>query len=363
MYQLFQLDSRVQVSTQRHASWMTIDRGLKHALTVVEDFYRSYSGSVKTDHVLAKAIAPFGSGENYSLRDFYLKVMDESLSVARTLKLTSVVQAGVVHSGQFYGPGISEVLLATDTAFNYNSVYTYWEKAQAVRVLSHPVTNLALDIPDGINRSGDTGYSVIEIHIPKLLIQYKAFRDAEAIRTKEYGLVERSTYQFIHRFVLPNMMRTHLDHVLVNRLHRLLFDEPMNDKRPNHSFFIPDWTGDVSKFQGQLMDYLTDKTLSAMAIIKSIPLVDRDMSLDYARLPNIVRTQQVKWALALARLDLLEIIVKLSVGGKGNPNRGELNSIQREIERYRNDRTFSQVMPRALYNETQYRWDRLYEMI
>lgn len=363
MYTLFQLDSAIQAGTQRHASWMTIHRGLVHALRTVTDFYPKHSGSVKTDHILSKIIAPFGAGETYTLRDFYLKAVDEALDVSRTLKMTSSLYEGHVHRGQFYGPGISEVLIATDTAFDYQDTYTNWEKAQAVRVLASPITNLGLDIPDGINRSGDTGFVVIEIHIPKLLIQYKAFRDAEEIRFRDYGLPERTTYQFIHRFVLPNMMGSHLDTVLVNRLHNVIFDEPMNDKRPNHSFHIPDWARDVEKFHYQLKDYLMDKSLNAGSIMKAIPLVSVDSGVEYAPLPRVARTRQVKWALVLARLNLLEIIVKVSVVGHGNMNRRELNAIKRELEFYRNDRTFTQVMPRALQNETLYRWERLLGMI
>lgn len=363
MYKIFELPSQRARGTIRHPQWVNYQRGLTLASQTVVDFYSTHNMAVRSDHLLYRLLAAFDVQGVGDLPLLYAEVVGAGLNRAMALKMTSSIYSGDSHKGWFYGPGVDEVYIAHEARFDYRNAYENWERAVAVESLTHPFTDLALDLPNGLNRSNEKGLAVIAINVPMLLIQYRGFLDEQDRRAKENDNYARLTpYQFIHRYVLPGMVHSHLDAALINRYNALLYDEPINDRRPNHSFFITDWGKRVGEYQRDVIELISTRTLNISEILHSLPLATAYSGFEYAPLPQMLGTRQVNWALMLARLPLMELVLKSTRLAPGNANQREFNQLARTIERYRRDGVLKGVLPSALHNHVLWRIDRAYHL-
>lgn len=345
--------------TLLHPQWYNVKRGLATILNTVKTFYKTHTMSVTSSHFLTKLLFHYGVEPELDLRRYYVDKLNTSLELSMALKMTSNLYSGKAWPGVFYGPGVTEVLVASNESFDYHEVFNHWNRVAAVTVLSHPITNLCLDLPNGLNPTPETGFAVIHINIPKLLVQYRGFQHYQAGRAQDHGEVRRTAMQFIHMYVLPNMLDSHLDAVLVNRIQRKLFNESVYDLRPNHSFYIEDWSRKVTDFQDTVLDVLRKKPYNAQETLLAIPLMEHENAFDYAPLPDVYRTRQLSWAYTLARLTLLEVMVKATKLSGGVGVGMEYNHLSRLLLRYRQDRVWQSVMPSQLRDHTAYRIERL----
>lgn len=363
MYQLFDFQPGRARGTVLHPQWHNVKRGLVRVLDTVKTYYKTHTMSVTSSHFLTKILFYYGVDPDLDLRRYYVDKLSSALELGMTLKMTSSIYEGKSWSGVFYGPGIQEVLIASNESFDYDQVYKRWTEAAPVTVLSHPISNLALDLPDGLNRTPVKGYAVININIPMLMVMYRGFKDYQQLRFETADEARRTAMQFIHMYVLPNMLDSHLDGVLINRLHNRLFTETNYDQKPNHPFYIEDWTKRVDDFQDTVLDAIIGRAYNSQETLLAIPLVQYPNAFEYAPLPEVYRSRQITWAYTLARLTLLETMVKATRASGGVGVGMEYNYLNRMLLRYRQDRVWQSTMPQDLRNQIAFRIDRLTTML
>lgn len=359
MYQLFNFPPNRLRGTYLHPEWYNIEKGLDLILKTVHQYYSSHTFSVKSNHPLIKILYHFGSMDHLSIDQIYYEVGVRQANLSMALNMTSSIWEGDLFNGNFYGPGIKEVYIVTNESFNYDNFYKNWWKEASVSVLSHPLTNLMLDLPNGLNHTNETGIAVLNIDMVKLIIQYRAFREQERKYKEDNDAAQRTAMMFINMFVLPNMLASHMDNVLINRIRKLVFNEPIIEKKNNHPFYIKDWSKEVTAFQESIVVTLMDRNYNFSEMMISIPLIGKDNVLDFAPLPKTYRSRQVNWALMLARLDLLETLIRLNKLSNGNNNQTELNTIARMIQRYKTDNVLNTVLPNYIRSDIKPRLDIL----
>jgi hypothetical protein len=346
MHGLFNLLPGVNVPTMYAANWHYARDGLRHNLKKVVEFYKSHSMAVESDHFLIRLLQSIAVAKNIELHRYYDVVDSLSLNLGMALKMTSSISKGHVFRGVFYA-GCTEVLIAENADFDAEAVNRDWRNVQAVKVLRHPRSDLMLNLPDGKKTGTETGIVVISINIPMLAVQYRAFRLREDEYTRETGEPGRTIQQFIHMYVLPNMLYSHLDYVVFNRIYNLERGAVMGEGK-HHPFYITDFSSKLNAVHETILANLQAVGQDFTGILRSIPAVTKESLNDVMAFPDVAPTMQVIWALALSRFPAVNLMVDLAKGGNQGGanirNQQQLNLLMQAIRQYRTGSYFSNVL-------------------
>jgi len=348
MHGLFNLLPGVGLPTMYAANWHYARDGLRHNLKKVVEFYHTHSMAVESDHFLIRLLQSITTPKATPLDRYYSIVDALSLNLGMALKMTSSISKGHVFPGVFYGPGTTEVLIADNADFDAVAATRNWEHVQAIKVLRHPRSDLGLNLPDGKKTGTDEGIAVIAINIPMLAVQYRAFRLTEDEYTARTGEPGRTIQQFVHMHVLPNMLYSHLDYVIFNRIYNLATGRPMGESTKNHPFYITDFANKLNAVQLTILENLKAVGQDFTGVLRSIPAVTKDTLDDVMSVPEMAPTRQVVWALALARFPAIDLMVDLveggNQGGAQTRNQMQLNTLMQAIRQYRTGAYFSSVL-------------------
>jgi hypothetical protein len=349
MHGLFNLMPGVNIPTMYAANWHYAREGLRHNLKKVVEFYQSHSMAVESDHFLVRLLQSINTPKALKLDRYYSNVDALSLNLGMALKMTSSISKGHVFKGVFYA-GSTEVLIADNADFDPEAVTREWQHVQAIRVLRHPRSDLGLNLPDGKKSGTEEGIAVIAINIPMLAVQYRAFRlreDAYALETGEPG---RTIMQFIHMNVLPNMLYSHFDYVMFNRIYNLERGAPLGESTKPHPFYITDFAQKLNAVQAIILTNLKAVGQDFTGVLRNIPAVTKENLDDALVIPDMAPTRQVIWALALSRFPAIDLMLDLVKGGNQGGaqirNQQQLNLLMQAIRSYRTASLFSSMLER-----------------
>lgn len=347
MHGLFNLMPGVNIPTMYAANWHYAKEGLRHNLKKVVEFYQSHSMAVESDHFLVRLLQSVTTPKMLKLDRYYAIVDALSLNLGMALKMTSSISKGHVFKGVFYA-GSTEVLIADNAEFDLEAAARDWQHVQAIRVLRHPRSDLGLNLPDGKKTGTEEGFAIIAINIPMLAVQYRAFRlreDAYALSTGEPG---RTIQQFVHMYVLPNMLYSHLDYVMFNRIYNLESGRPLGESIKPHPFYITDFAQKLNAVHGTIITNLKAVGQDFTGVLRSVPAVTKESLDDALSIPEMAPTRQVVWALALSRFPAIDLMLDLTEGGNQGGaqtrNQQQLNTLMQAIRNYRTGAFFSSVL-------------------
>lgn len=348
MYSLFNSMPETLSAVARVPGWNTIRDGLQRNLETVIRYYQTHPMAVESDHFLVRLIQSIDVPLSLNIERYQDNVQAMSLNLSMALKMTSSIYRGQIFPGVFYGPECPEILIAENEDFDAVQVEKNWKDQIPVRVLRHPITDLGLKLPNGHDNSTDSGLAVLVVNIALLAVMYRSFRLEQAEQQTLYQENQMSTMQFVHMYVLPKMMYSHLDHVLFNRIHALLKNEPLGEPLRPHSFPLVHWDQRVTQWQTQMLALLEKIGRDFRGIMHEVPLVT-DENLDILmRLPQMVPTQQLVWALSISRLPALDFLVRVSKAGASTTNRGEVNYVLRQMKMYKRNSMMKVLTPGVL---------------
>lgn len=349
MYKLFDYESPVATGAVTVSGWKYVRDGLRQNLGTVLSYYRKNPTAVKSQHFLVRLIESFAVPRSLELDRYYDNVADRALNISMALKMTSSIFKGSLFNGVFYGGDNKEILVAHTDWFDFWECNRNWENVCPVRVLSHSFTDLGLNIPDGRVTSIESGLNVIAINIPMLMIQYRAFRRNEWEERGQYGENERSVMQFVRMYVLPNMLFSHLDVALFNRIAQTAKGAPLGLSTAKHSFHLIDYADKIDTVNSKILKDLSNNLRDFVTIMRTVPMVTKDNMEQLMYLPKMASTRQVDWALAICRLSALSFLFRVSKGGPGTRNRSEVNQVLKYMLAYKTENLFEEMLPIEQY--------------
>jgi hypothetical protein len=335
------------------ANWNYVKAGLTQNLGRVIQFYRRNPMAVQSDHFLVRLLQSITIDPIMSLERYYANVDSLSLNLSMVLKMTSNIYKGSVFDGTFYGPNSKEILVADDEGFDPVLANKNWKNLSAVKVLSHPYSDLNLNLPNGTKKSNEQGISVLSINIALLAIQYRAFKLAEAEIVEEGG-ARRTIMQFIHMYVLPNMLASHLDFAILNRMYNIITYQDNAAWNNKHSFHLTDFSNKLDSVQKTTIDNLDKSKRTFVGAMRTIPVIVKPNMEEAMLLPNIASGRQVQWALIVSRLVPIKLLIEVAQGQFATKNSSETNMMLRTFERMKNDGTMRDALPNFLYYDVQY---------
>lgn len=361
MHQFFTLDDTVQHSVMKYAGWQWVRDGLKRNIGQAISFYRRNPMAVRSDHFLVRLLQSISVPQTQNLERYFDNVDALALNLSMALKMTSSIFQGKLHAGVFYGAGSQEVLLAHTASFDFQEAHRSWQSLAPVKVLRTPRSDFGLNLPDGEATGTESGLAVIAINIPMLAIQYRAFRLDQNDNVKEDS--PRSAMQFVHMYVLPNMLWSQTDQVVFNRLDRLSRNVPLGRSTKHHSFAMPNSFGE--KMTDMLVSVLHDTrrmNRNFNTMLAMIPSIHAESMHAAMRLPSMAQTRQVVWALTVARLPMLAFLFRESLEGPAARNRSELNQIERSIRAFRTSNILQQYLPAGVREQVQAEIDEIMQL-
>lgn len=349
MYQLFNISRQVSQGILRFPEWLYVRNGLTRNLGTVLRYYRRNPDAVKSDHFLVKLLQSIGVPQSQNLERYHANVEAMSLNLAMSMQMTSPIYRGRVFKGIFYGFGNTEVILANTELFDIFEGNRDWQNLRPVKVLRHPRSDLALNLPDGTNTGSESGLVVVSVNIPMLAVMYRAFRRNEEYIAEGTGDNQLSVMNFIHMYVLPNMLPSHLDVAVFNRIDNLAKGAPLGESKKNHSFALVDYAPRMNTAHKDILESLQRVSKDFVGTLRTIPAITEDNMEDVMNLPYIPPTRQVVWGLIIARLSVVSFLYRIAKNGAGTKNQSEVNQIARSILSYRSDNIMKNILPADEY--------------
>lgn len=346
MYQLFTKRFDSANSVIRPPSFELIRRIYQREIEKIEEYYKSRVIATKSNHLLCRILTTGNIPLQYEISRYMEVAYSRLPYVAKYFNLTSEIEYGRFHDGVFYGPKVKELLIYHEEYFNPYEAVDNWKNVRAIKVLEHPISDFGLKIPDGREQSTASGTAVLAINLPLLFAQYKGFVRQQAIRIDNGELGQLAVTHFIHMYVLPQILESHIEIVILNRLKNIYYGAPMSEKTRAYPFVVMDYSDKVDNVLDIILRHIQDSKTYYYTYLKNIPSIfDTDMQVSL-QMPDLAKTRQVWWAMLYSRLDTIKFLI--DVGGKEGIsfNRGYIGKFQLDAKRLMSEGTLNSILSR-----------------
>jgi len=332
MYQLFHERSVSSAGGYRPPEFNRLRDGLRQSIDKIIAYRQSNTRALLDSHLLIGLLQSLNISLHLPVEIYVDKVGDAMHGVVTALKMTSPLSVGKVHTeGVFYRRrgeriGVGEVIIANEDTFDIQDFKQNWRSYDPIRVLHHPCTDLALNVPDGRVTQSLTGYSVISINVPMLAAQYRAWRHERAIIERQES--PRTMGQFLMEVPLPNMLYTHVEVALFNRMMAIYYGKPLPNIRNSHPFALPDWTGAIDQVLTNFIANMLPKKPDFDTLLSSFPTVWHRDYHEVVRLPDLSYVHQMQWPVLLARMEMVAWLVQQNQAQQNERNRQYLTQLR-----------------------------------
>lgn len=348
MYNLFNEDTSPYTGDINISILNFVKSNLTRELIKLVMYYRENVHAVQSNHFLTRIMNQLPVSPQENLDYYYLKTLDRGLDISMSLKFTSPIYRGKVFDGMIYGKGTKEIyVVVNEDLENYRN--EDWRDLKPIRVLSHPRSSIFFDPIKNEPFESEIGVAVFTLDIPMLMIQYRKWIADPNAYNREIS--DRSMMQFIAMCVLPNILFSHLNVAIFNRLNQWRFGMAPNEAVPRFPIGIINYTNQLDKVLLELIDKLNRNKKEFEGILRNIPSIREPNYLSVIRIPPMAITRNNKWALTLSRLPTMQFLFKHSAELNIQRNMTERNEVLRQLREMKYDRTIEQMISKEFYDE------------
>lgn len=346
---LFTTPAQTRVGVYIPTSWRLFRDGLTSNVTLLQAYHRQANSLASATHPLLRMLYTLQAAmtdDPYSTVD---AVREDALHYASLQSMTTSVSNGKVFNSVFYDAPVTEILIGHEDVFRVGEESERWEDIRAVQVLCHPKSDLYLQILNGKPYSDQEGIAVIGINIPLLALQYWHF-----LHAPEEVSRDRSVQGFLGRFVIPNMLPSHLEIAWMNQLFLSHYGVPPDNYNisRSHALSMPNYSHMAPGLVDQVLERLGKCSQRFDHMLQNIPSFYSADMLEALSMPRVMETQQVQWALLAASNRYLSWLTDLvSDSNKLPANRSYAADLKQRIGMYACMSQYRQRLPGAYYFE------------
>lgn len=348
MYNLFNEDSYAYTGDINISILNFVKGNLSRELNKLVSYYRDNVHAVHSNHFLTRIMTQIPISLQDDLDYYYLKTLDRGQDIAMSLRLTSAIYRGKVFDGMIYGTGSKEIYIAVNEDLDYYREI-HWRDLKPLKVITHPRTSIFLNPIKNEDFENEVGIVVLTIDIPMLMIQYRKW--AEDPSSFDRKISDRSMMQFIAMVVLPNLLFSHLDVTIFNRLNEWRYGTAPNDGVPRFPIALINYTNQLDKVLIDLNDKLNRSRKDFEGTLRNIPSVSSENYLKVIRTPPMAITRNNKWALFISRVPTIRFLFKHAADLNIQKNHVERNEVMRQLREFKNDRTIEDMVSPEFYKE------------
>lgn len=363
MYQLFSQLYTSSNSVTIPPSFDYIKRTYQQELLKIDTYYNNNVFYAKNTNLLVRLLNTFAIPVSYDLDRFIEIAVARSPYIARHFNFTNELSYGQIFSGEFYNPKGHEIIISYDEYFNPYGVLDNWKTIRAVKVLDHNVSDFGLLLPKGSDSSTDIGLSVIAINIPLLLMQYRGFLLDQQIKASIDSSGLLATNHFVHMYVLPSMLHSHIDLVILNRLINLFHNEENTVSLKRHPFSLSDYSSKTDVVLKDVLKRIKNNNMNYFSLLKNIPAITGEDMQASLLMPDIVKTRQVWWAMTLARLKVIEFILDISDKKGRAANAYQISKLKLQLKWLVNEHIFPKQLPSLIYQDIELRIEKIFKLV
>ncbi len=344
MFDYLGINTRIQYGTIKIPGWDLTTDNLFYNINKAENYYHDNPTYNFDNDILKSLLSSFYIPTSIDPNAAYHYIRADGLFSTTTFGITSAISKGRMHKGFFYGQGTNELVMAYTSELNISLLHNNWKTLQPIRVLRHEFDSLSYININGKNNYSDApSFAVIGIDITKLYMMYYYWQKAEKAKSLLEGGTERNVGHFIAMYVLPNMIESHNDVVIINKYYNRVKGLPdVSNVRHTPQFF----TINVKKvLDEQITNHLKRMSTSKWPIVQigqNTMLTNNKSIIEHMEFASDLINYQNKWLWFLSNFK--PMIYLLSVGGSEtviNKNKFVINTFIRELDRMINDGSFS----------------------
>lgn len=356
MFHYFSFPQTYQEGVMHPSIWPYVKRQLLQSLNQTILYYRKNPIYIKSDHILVRLLDNI---QIYETADAYKFADDVSVncnSTTNALSITSAFHKGRLFNGVFYGGLNPEIILSISDSFNAIEDEKRWWSVDSVKFIKTCKTDIGLHLPSGKKYSSESGLTIIGVDVARMALQYRSY-----MRYSRYRNIAFSTPIFIARFVIPNMLKSQLELNLINRIYKTYQDIDVTDIDiyVKHPFALINLDNHFNRAINQVCYNLRRSNPRFDTICQTMPSVGYTNAIDALRLPDMVETTQVDWAMALSRIDELMMLIEMT--SASGANKQIITQCSRDVRNSQVDQVMKTVLPSDVYLTHNEKFNLLHE--
>ncbi len=349
MFNLFSKQNATTTGITIDPGFLYINRVYKEKLNTIMDYYHNRNFAVKNNHLLVKIIKTLNVVLDLSIYDYISNVTNKAPYLANTFRLTSPKNKGDIFDGIFYGSNSKEILLYVEEEYDLDEVERNWKTLEPIKVILHHNTDLSLALPKVNYEYKEATLSVFSVDIVLLALQYRGWW-----LDQKGNDIYKTVQQFVHAYVLPNMLPSQLKITGFNILCNLFNNVPNDSVRFKLPISTRDYTSKVNILYSKVLTNISRRKIRYVDALSSIPALPEGDMLTALRLPSSVYTYQNTWAYTLARLSVFANLLLICGVTSFGYNRQLINEMQISLKMLERNNILAQMLPSKLLNKQQY---------
>jgi len=333
MINLFESVSPVAVAILKPSLWDLVSGNIQHNVRTVQAWQRHQVKPVKATHPFIRLLSELNLDAQAPLQAYITNIKPTLLRYAAQLGWSTSVSFGHTSAAHFYDHHITELYIGYIGSFDELDAAEHWQDLDSTTVLTHPKSDISIPILDGRDHSSQSGMAVIAVDLLKLAIQYHCYLQ---MLTVDHNQDATGKQIFLSRYVLPNMIPSHMEIALLNRL----FDK--SDGSISHyeilnppPMALVDCEAQLDRVLSRILYNLSKVNGEYHHLLSNIPSLYSPTMHHALILPEMLYTQQVMWSLVLSRLDQFYKLTELRPEDvKISTNKMNLADFKRSLTQY-----------------------------
>lgn len=316
-----------------------VEDRLKYNHQMVQQYYEFNQPAVRSNHSLVVLLNSLLIPTSMHPQRYVELCNQAAYSIGRSLGMGSAIYAGRLQDRSwFYGPNVKEFIFLTgDNDINLN---VPWHSLECIRVVSHPKSDLSFRLQDGQYTSNESGYAVLEINAGIMAYQFIRWKQQQ----KQIAGEAMGARHFVMKYVLPQLLKSHIDVVLLNRLANALSGTPNGINLRSSPLRVPESTTFVNEVIDQMTKVFTDRNLRFDEILNNIPLPFSGNALRFFKVPDVAPTRYAEAFFALRALPILETLMSLDASADSHANTKFFYELGRAMRAMRTERWLDAIV-------------------
>lgn len=330
MFRLFEDNYKFSRTTLSLPSSLYISRVAEQVILTYKNYYGDIDKYIPNSHPFMRLLEYIDLPVETPLEEVAYYTREKITVMGSIFGISSYEKKGrPISPGLFYGKNATELFFAHDERFQKHTDDALWHTYSPFKVVRHERT--AIDFPylDGKQVGPEGEVVVISVNIIMLAYQYHMWRRWHFKKSKE--IPKSST--FIGNVLIPGLIDTHMDIVILNRIMNDVHGMPNDDStQTRHPFYIVDMKGRIASFCEQTASRIAKKKLKYNEVIHSLTGIRGNLIMDTLVKPETLVTVQNRWVLFLAYAPIFNFLVMLDNQQENNMNLGERGALKYRIK-------------------------------
>lgn len=320
-----------QYTIKKYSRFDYIKRRYLDELARVREYYYNRIRAVDNTHPFSKIINNLSPSIELNNLEYYKIVSADAIYIARQYGITSNINQGRPFTNLFFKDNSTEFLLYTEKSIDPYDMVQDWKNIDCARVIYSENTDIDFAIPNGTKSLPYPQYTVIEIDVVTMLLQYKIWAN-ERLKTDD----SINPNVFVATIVLPNMLPNLLDLTIFNRFICISNNIEIPEFSLNHPFNVIDLSTGVDAVLTEVSVSLIHENVYIEQILLTIPTIYNANMIEALHIYAPYYSSRDEWLIWIARIPYIKFILSfLSERGIAR-NREDVYYLPTQIRRLAN---------------------------